>query len=456
MKKLASIILVSVILALYAAPLTGQSAATGGEAIELSPGELKLVVRKMAEMRQRRILLLQRQQAAAARRKRVVRSKPTASNNIQAAKTQQDNELADLRLRMARQEEMLQRLLDASTAPAPSPAPAFSAQKDKVTTDTFRRQPTAPLQEPVTDRDAAQLLALTTEVKLMNIELDQLRRQLADEEDRRRRAEQETDRIRYQNNSEQSAERERVSYDRELNRRRAEEENERARARAEERIATDSERYRLEAELRRTRELERARKTQKLKEETAPRTETDEERENAPVRIIRDTVFIDRVTEKPEFIPGDTITDTVTIVKETVREVPADTILRTETVILDREVVKTDTLQLKAREPIGFPTIFFDNNSSKLNTAHRNLLATVVSQLKGKTGYTVRLTGFASPSGNASRNQQLSAQRAAAVEQGLKDAGISGNQIFVVPGGIDFQPVSAAAARRVEIQAIPE
>lgn len=157
--------------------------------------------------------------------------------------------------------------------------------------------------------------------------------------------------------------------------------------------------------------------------------------------IIRDTVYQDR-----------TRTDTVQIVREITPEprVVRDTVVRTNTV---REV---ETVQLAAKEPIGFPTIFFANNSATLSTTHRNILSSMLEEMRDKGGYRVRLTGYASPSGNADYNQQLSARRAEAVKQGLLQLGIAESRIRIVAGGIDYQPSSPAAARRVEVQAIPE
>ncbi len=169
-------------------------------------------------------------------------------------------------------------------------------------------------------------------------------------------------------------------------------------------------------------------------------------------RIIRDTVYVKADTVTPVFIPTPPQRDTVTII----REVTAEPVVRVDTVRERIAIVERDTVREAAREPIAFPTIFFGNNASTLSTAHRQLLSTTARELTTKTGYIVRITGFASPSGNAEYNEQLSAKRAGAVRQGLQDLGVAADRIRIVPGGIDYQPASAAAARRVEIQALPQ
>lgn len=164
--------------------------------------------------------------------------------------------------------------------------------------------------------------------------------------------------------------------------------------------------------------------------------------------VIRDTVYVER--EVVREVPGAATRDTVVMVKETVREKPADPI------IITNRVVKTDTVQLAAREPLSFPTIFFGNNSSTLNDNHRGILEDVAQQLFGRNDYDIVLTGYASPSGNADYNQRLSAKRARAVQDGLIAVGIDAGRIRLVPGGIDYQPASPAAARRVEVKALPK
>lgn len=436
MKRFFSLCCLCLAFCIPATSLHAQIASVDQQAIELTPDELKAMIRKMAELRRQRVMRWQLQQKVM--RQRAVSQEPTAETNatevsiviredgsgsadtivrvVEAMRPDYkltgtvDNgpELASINRRLDRQEALLMDLRDRSLAAA---APSAPARTDTIIQQIMLNQRDG----QGTNLSKEDLLALTAEVSRMNVELNGLRRRLADEEDRRRRAELETERIRTRNDDYDSWERERLRYERDLNRLRGEEERIRA---------------------------------------ANPVAPVIIEKEG-PVRIIRDTVYVDRVSTTPVFIPSAPRTDTVTIIKETIREVPAEPVVRTETVIRDREVVKTDTLQLKATEPISFPAIFFDNNSSQLNAAHRSLIASAVEQLKGKTNYTIRLTGFASPNGNATYNQQLSAKRADAVRQGFENQGMNGDRIVIVPGGIDFQPTNAAAARRVEVQALP-
>lgn len=166
----------------------------------------------------------------------------------------------------------------------------------------------------------------------------------------------------------------------------------------------------------------------------------------APPRVLRDTVYVDRVREVPA-TPAPGRVDTVVMVKE--REVAQPVVVQTE------RVVERDTVRVAAREPMTFPTVFFDNNSSTLNANHRRILQEVGDELYDRRDYRVVLTGYASKSGNAEYNQQLSARRAKAVSDGLVAVGISADRIRIIPGGIDYQPASPAAARRVEVKAVP-
>lgn len=429
--------------------LLAQTPSADAQAIELTADELKAMVRKMADLRRQRILAWQQQQMriqqqTTQRRQQAGNSaresaeKPLAEivENRLPANPSADNaaEMAEIRRRLDRQEALLMDIRDRSLV---APAPLAPIRSDTVVQQIIQRQQT----ETGLNKEEQQTLA--NEISRMNTELNSLRRRLADEEDRRHRAELETERIRSNSDSPRSDswEQEQLRYERDLNRRRAEEEANRTRDRTEQR---NNERLRYERELR---EEER----NETVSPAAPVIVTKEE----SVRIIRDTVIVERISTTPVFIPTEVPPDTVIIIKETVREVAPETVKDTVMVEREREVVRTDTLQLKATESISFPTIFFDNNSSQLNAAHLNLIATAVNQLREKVNYNLRLTGFASPSGNANYNQQLSAKRADAVRQGFENAGFTSDRIVLVPGGIDFKPANAAAARRVEVQAFP-
>lgn len=228
------------------------------------------------------------------------------------------NELAELRRRLDRQEELLLEIRDrtafaSTTNPAPAAAAPLGLSNVPTKADTIINR--IVVEGNADGLSKEDLRELTQEVSQMNNEIGRLRERLRYEEYRRRRAEDEMVSI-MDRNEENSRERE-------------------------------------------------SNRTQTVMV-PAPVVVQQE----GPVRIVRDTVYVDREVTTPVFLPGQTKTDTVIIREETVREVPAEPVVITK--VEEREVVRTDTLKIKATEPISFPTIFFDNNSSQLNTAHRN------------------------------------------------------------------------------------
>mgnify|MGYP000742614290 CR=1 FL=1 len=407
-----------------------QVTAGNGQLVELSPEELKIMIRKMAAMRRQRVIAWQYQQmqrqAAIVQQQavnqQIMDRKETKANTENGGMSGQspagnDNsaELAEMRRRLDRQEDLL---LEIRNLRAVAVQPSAPARTDTIIKKMMLEK-TPDGTSNITDED---LDVLNGEMNRMKVELNTLRRRLADEEELRRRAEEDVYRARTYNAQNNGNERnnqweaERLRYERERNRFLREEEDRR--------------------------------------NDISPKTAPVIVERQGEVRIIRDTVVVDRLSTTPVYIPTEVAPDTVIILKETITE--ADPEVVKDTVVVDRERVRTDTLNLKATEPISFPTIFFDNNSSRLNGNHLELIAGAVEQLSGRSDYTLRLTGFASPSGNAVHNQQLSAKRAAAVREGFERAGLIGSRIIIVPGGIDFKPANAAAARRVEVHALPE
>ena len=429
-----------VLLLAVPASLSAQETVTPGEEVRLNPTEFTSLVRKMAELRRRRVLLYQQQMAVrmrAARRmqpanetktvreeRKIVRRDDGGSDTLVIVRVNENGEVSEkttsttpsrrsaanngvaerqemteLRRRLDEQEMLLLDLQDRLAEPVPTYNEYAKVPTPPSRADTIINRIT--VQGNPDGLSKSDLNELTRELSRMNDEVARLRDELDDEQRRRRRAEADTERARDRNR-----------------------------------------------EYLRDRERDRDRERTTLV--PAPVVVEKE----GPVRIVRDTVYVDRTVNTPVFVPTTTRPDTVVIERETVREVPVEPVVITK--VEEREVVRTDTLKLAAREPISFPTIFFDNNSSALNATHRNLLSTLVSDMRNRPGYTVRLTGYSSKSGNAAYNQQLSARRADAVRQGLIDAGWPADRISTVPGGIDYQPASPAAARRVEVQALPK
>jgi photosynthetic reaction center cytochrome c subunit len=96
--------------------------------------------------------------------------------------------------------------------------------------------------------------------------------------------------------------------------------------------------------------------------------------------------------------------------------------------------------------------VLFEVGQDGLNNAARQVIADAAKLLGGQPGTKVSLSGFADKTGNPDKNLELAKQRAFAVRDALKAAGVSEDRIeltkpeFVV-GGL------ASDARRVEISA---
>ena len=417
--------LILALLFAFALPVAAQQTNNRGE-IVMSKDEFKSLARKLAELRAQRVALMQQRQAqwqayyaaqaqmkpgeaAGAEQVRIERrvvfdtiesiDPQTYEVEVEVVRREEEKMVgpeygteARLSELQARLDRQEQLLLEIRDGRS------MSSEQKTLTADQARRDAELEaLLRRANNPDALtrnDLNRLTQEVSDLNRELANMRGRLQDEERRRRRAE---DRM--------------------------------------EDYLRDQRAYTRDRDL--DREFDRNRRDDRLTVQPNIITPTP-----APERvIIRDTIYQDR-----------TRTDTVRIVREAtpVTRVVRDTVVRTNTV---REV---ETVQLAAKEPIGFPTIFFANNSATLSSTHRNILSSMIEEMRDKGTYRVRLTGYASPSGNADYNQQLSARRAEAVKQGLLQMGIAESRIRLVAGGIDYQPSSPAAARRVEVQAIPE
>lgn len=120
----------------------------------------------------------------------------------------------------------------------------------------------------------------------------------------------------------------------------------------------------------------------------------------------------------------------------------------------ERVVVQTervvDTVTL---EPIGFKRqVFFAQGSAKLTSAARKTLAEVIDMMSKDHSLVLRLSGFASPEGNAERNQRLSDERSRAVQNHLVLSGISAQRLESHAAGVDNKQELETVARRVDIE----
>lgn len=121
---------------------------------------------------------------------------------------------------------------------------------------------------------------------------------------------------------------------------------------------------------------------------------------------------------------------------------PQQTLVQTERMV--------DTVLL---EPIGFKRqVFFAQGSAKLTPAARKTLAEVIDMMAKDHSLVLRLTGFASPEGNAALNQRLSDERSRAVQKHLVLSGISAQRLEPHAAGIDANQQLNTVARRVDIE----
>lgn len=96
-------------------------------------------------------------------------------------------------------------------------------------------------------------------------------------------------------------------------------------------------------------------------------------------------------------------------------------------------------------------TVYFEHNSTLVSVADKKQLESFLPQLKDINERSlIILQGFASKSGSAYYNNQLSFNRADAVKQILVDAGIHPSQIISMFHGVDNTD-SESEARRVDI-----
>ena len=101
-----------------------------------------------------------------------------------------------------------------------------------------------------------------------------------------------------------------------------------------------------------------------------------------------------------------------------------------------------------------FPAILFDNASAAIAPTYQSVVQAVADAYRKGRISEVQITGYASPTGSAQLNQQLSRRRAEAVRAALEAAGVPGELIESIYGGINYQYTNLAAARRVDIRAI--
>ena len=123
---------------------------------------------------------------------------------------------------------------------------------------------------------------------------------------------------------------------------------------------------------------------------------------------------------------------------------PAQPIVRTDTIV---EIVE----QPENPNMLQRWQVFFGVGQSKLSAESQQTLDRAIQALNYRTTTKITLKGYASPEGNADRNDLLSLRRSRAVRTYLLNHGITPDRIESVAGGVDHQAEERVSARRVDL-----
>lgn len=105
----------------------------------------------------------------------------------------------------------------------------------------------------------------------------------------------------------------------------------------------------------------------------------------------------------------------------------------------------------EGRNILSSKAIYFGNNSIKLNEQDQTAILKFSAELQANPTQTVIvLRGFASKTGSAFHNNQLSFNRAEAIKKVLMNGGVRADQIMILYHGADAS-IPDHLARKVEI-----
>jgi K(+)-stimulated pyrophosphate-energized sodium pump len=105
-----------------------------------------------------------------------------------------------------------------------------------------------------------------------------------------------------------------------------------------------------------------------------------------------------------------------------------------------------------APAPILPARVHFETGKMALSADDMNVIAAVAGELKGSPGIKVDISGYADPTGNVEQNLELAKQRAIAVRDALKSAGVAEDRLTLAKPRSAITGAGAdAEARRVEI-----
>ena len=98
--------------------------------------------------------------------------------------------------------------------------------------------------------------------------------------------------------------------------------------------------------------------------------------------------------------------------------------------------------------------VYFTVGSHVLSDVAKSTLDEVVAKALFNPLVKIELKGYASPEGNMAFNNRLSERRVNSVATYLKEKGISGSRLVLVPSGIDSMKTQKKDARRVDITTV--
>jgi outer membrane protein OmpA-like peptidoglycan-associated protein len=101
----------------------------------------------------------------------------------------------------------------------------------------------------------------------------------------------------------------------------------------------------------------------------------------------------------------------------------------------------------------AFPArLHFETGKAALSAEDAKIVAAVAAALKGNAAMKVDISGYADPTGNLEQNLELAKQRAMAVRDALKAAGVAEDRLNLKkPEAVVVGAGKDAEARRVEI-----
>jgi outer membrane protein OmpA-like peptidoglycan-associated protein len=110
------------------------------------------------------------------------------------------------------------------------------------------------------------------------------------------------------------------------------------------------------------------------------------------------------------------------------------------------------TLTRLADEPVR--VVFFNEDSASLEAPAREVVRSAAHAAARHPSARVNVFGYAGPAGGMAFNRALSEQRARHVAELLREFGVAGERVFVVPRGpVPFE-AAPIESRRVEIRLV--